>query len=276
MEKMLEGKVAIITGSGRGIGQATAKMLAREGAKVVVCDIDAAPANETVKEIIAGGGTAIVSVGSVSDKNYPDQLVDLTLKKFGNLHIIVNNAGVTWDSMIHKMSDEQWYAIIDIHLTGPFRILRAAGNFIREEAKKEIAEGKRVMRKVVNIMSVAGTMGNPGQVNYASAKAGQVGMIKTLAKEWGSFNVNCNAIAFGFIETRMTDEKEKGETATVTADEKVAIGMPKKVREMFINNIPLRRGASPEEAARGIFFLVSPLSDYVTGHVLKLDGGLDM
>ncbi len=270
---MLDGRVAVITGSGRGIGRAAALMMAREGAAVVISDLDEAPARETVEEITAAGGRAVSCVGDVTKPDFPEKLIGAALDSFGGLHIIVNNAGYTWDAMLHKMTDEQWHAMIDVHVTAPFRIVRAAAPYIREAAKKEIAEGKRVMRKIVNVMSIAGTRGNTGQANYASAKAALRGLTKTIAQEWGPLNVNCNAVAFGFITTRLTEEKEKG---IKIFDDKIAVGIPKNMRDLMLAFIPLRRPGTPEEAAAGIFFLASPLSDYVTGHILHVDGGIDM
>lgn len=270
---MLDGKVALITGSGRGIGSAAALMMAREGAAVVVSDLDEAPASETVAEIKSFGGKAISCVGDVTKQEMADKLVSTALESFGGLHIIVNNAGYTWDSMLHKMTDEQWQAMFDIHITAPFRVLRAASSYLRETAKKEAAEGQRVMRKIVNVMSVAGTMGNTGQVNYSSAKAALSGFTKTVAREWGPMNVTSNAVAFGFVETRLTMEKEKAEPLF---EGKIEVGIPKQIREAFKAAIPLRRAATPEEGAAGIFFLASPLSDYVTGHILHVDGGINM
>lgn len=269
---MLDGKTAIITGSGRGIGKASAMMMAREGAAVVISDIDPVPAEETVKEIISAGGKAAACVGDVRAAEFPEKIIGIALNSFGSLEIIVNNAGFPWDGVIHRISDEQWQTMLDIHLTAPFRILRAAAPYIRETAKKEKAEGKKVMRKIVNIMSIAGTMGNSGQVNYSSAKAGLRGLTKSIAKEWGSLNVNCNAVAFGHILTRLTDEKEKG----VTAVGNVPVGVPKQILDQVEMVIPMGRGGTVEEAAGGIFFLVSPYSDYVTGHVLHVDGGFHM
>lgn len=270
---MLNGKVAIITGSGRGIGKAAAVLMAREGAAVVVNDLDAGPAQETVNEITAAGGKAVSCHGDVTNPDFPEKLINTALDFFGGLHIIVNNAGYTWDGMLHKMTDEQWSAMFDVHVHAPFRIIRAAAPYIRETAKQEIAEGKRVMRKIVNVMSVTGTRGSTGQANYASAKAALRGLTKSIAQEWGPLNVNCNAVVFGFVATRLTEEKEKG---VKIFNDKIAVGIPKNLRDLMVAMIPLHRPATPEEAAGGILFLVSPLSDYVTGHILHVDGGIDM
>ena len=270
---MLEGRVAIITGSGRGIGRAAALLMAREGAAVVINDLDEEPAQEVVRQIRDAGSKAVACAGSVTDPAIPEKLVRTAIENFGALHILVNNAGYTWDGVIHKMTDEQWQAMLDVHVTAAFRLIRAAAPYMRDAAREEMAAGKRVMRKIVNVMSVAGTMGNAGQANYAAAKAALGGLTKAVAREWGRFNVNCNAVAFGFIETRLTDEKEKGQTLM---GGRVAIGIPKAQREAFLQTIPLGRAGTSEEAAYGILFLVSPWSDYVTGHILHVDGGLDM
>ena len=269
---MLDGKTAIITGSGRGIGKAAALLMAREGANIVVSDIDEAPACETTEEIISAGGKAVYCTGDVTDIDFPKRLISKALDTYSNIHIIVNNAGYTWDGMIHKMTDEQWQAMMDVHVTAPFRILREAGQYIRKTAKAEISNGERIMRKIINVMSISGTRGSIGQANYAAAKSALSGFTKTVAQEWGPFNVNCNAVSFGFILTRLADEKEKGEMF----QGKVALGVPKQMRESASKLIPLQRPGTPEEAASGILFLASSLSDYVTGHILHVDGGIDM
>ncbi len=270
---MLEGKVAIITGSGRGIGAAAARLFATEGASVVVCDLDAAPAEETAAAITNAGGKATVLAGDVTDPAFPAQLVQSTLDAFGGIDIIVNNAGYTWDAVIQNMTDKQWYAMLDIHLTAPFRILRAASQYIRDAAKKEqAASGRAKARKVINVSSVSGVYGNAGQVNYAAGKAGITGVTKTLAKEWGRYNVQVNCVCYGFIDTRLTAAKEKGET-TERGGEQVALGVPEQMRQVGAMMIPLGRPGTPEEAAGPMLFLASPLSDYVSGHVLEITGG---
>lgn len=274
MEGLLQGKTAIITGSGRGIGRATADLLARHGASVVVSDIDAAPAEESAIAIRAAGGQAISVPGDVTDKAFAPLLVSSAIEKFGGLDIIVNNAGFTWDAVIHKMSDEQWDAILAIHLTAPFRIIRAASGYLRETAKKERLEtGQARARKIVNVSSTSGTRGNAGQANYASGKAGVIGLTKTLAKEWGQFNIQVNAVAFGRIDTRLTQAKEKGETIK-RGDAEIAIGIPEERLQQTTAMIPLARPGTPEEAAGAILFFASPLSDYVSGQVLEVAGGL--
>lgn len=270
---MLDGKVAIITGSGRGIGSAAARLFAAEGAAVVVSDLDPNPAEETAGAIRAASGKAIVVAGDVTSEAFPAQLINATLENFGGIDIIVNNAGYTWDGVIHKMTDKQWYAMMDVHTTAPFRILREAATFIRESAKKEIAAtGHANPRKVVNVSSVSGVYGNAGQVNYSTAKAGITGLTKTLAKEWGQFNVQVNCVCYGFIETRLTAAKESAEKVERDGEE-IALGVPSQMRQMAPMLIPLGRPGTPEEAAGPMLFLASPLSNYVSGHILEITGG---
>jgi 3-oxoacyl-[acyl-carrier protein] reductase len=274
MQRLLEGKIAIITGAGRGIGRAAAELFAQHGARVVASDIDPAPSEEVVKTIKAGGGEAISVAGDITAKGFPEQLVKAAIDKFGGLDILVNNAGYTWDAVIHKMTDEQWDAIIAVHLTAPFRLIRAASGYLRETAKKEKETlGQARARKIINISSTSGTRGNPGQANYSSGKAGVIGMAKTLSREWGQFNIQANAVAFGRIETRLTQAKEKGEMIQ-RGSEKIALGVPSERLERTTPMIPLGRGGTPEEAAGAILFFASPLSDYVSGQVLEVTGGL--
>src|SRR6185295_12915515 len=229
--RLLVDKSAIVTGSGRGIGKSIAKLFAEHGASVVINDIDADVAEATAKEITDAGGKAVVCAGSVTDVEFPDRLVKTAAKSFGGIDVVVNNAGYTWDAVIQNMTDEQWYAMIDVHLTAPFRIIRAATPFMREAAKQEIAEGKRVHRKIVNVSSTSGVAGNPGQVNYSAGKMGIVGVTKTMAKEWGRFNINVNAVAYGFIDTRLTQAKEKQEKIQVEGKQ-VEIGVPDQMRQL--------------------------------------------
>jgi 3-oxoacyl-[acyl-carrier protein] reductase len=270
---LIDGKVAILTGSGRGIGAATAKMFGAEGASVVVSDLDPAPAEETAAAIRAAGGKAVMVAGDVTDPAFPAQLVKATLDAFGGIDIIVNNAGYTWDAVIQNMTDKQWYAMIDVHTTAPFRILREASQFIREEAKKEqAASGRANPRKVINVTSVSGVYGNAGQANYSTAKAGVTGLTKTLAKEWGRYNVQVNCVCYGFIETRLTAAKESAEKIE-RAGEEVQLGVPGQMRQMAPLLIPLGRPGTSEEAAGPVLFLASPLSNYVSGIVLEVTGG---
>jgi len=274
MDLMLKDKSCIITGAGRGIGREAALLFAREGGKVVVSDLDEAPALEVVEEIKAGGGQAVACVGDVTADGFAEKLIATAVEAFGpSIDVIVNNAGYTWDGTIHKMTDQQWEAMLKVHLTSPFRIIRAAAPYIREAAKKDREAGRVVTRKIINISSIAGLDGNAGQANYSSAKAALVGLTKTLAKEWGTFNVCVNTVAFGFIETRLTQAKEKGEAINMEGKD-VAIGVPESARQMFKAMIPLRRAGTPKEAANAILLIASPLADYISGQVLRVTGGL--
>src|SRR5258706_11189492 len=270
---MLDGKAAIITGSGRGIGSATARLLGEQGASVVVSDLDPAPAEETAAAIRNAGGKAIIVPGDVTDSAFPAQLIGATLDAFGGIDIIVNNAGYTWDAVIQNMTDKQWYAMLDVHTTAPFRILREASKFIREAAKKEqTANGYANPRKVVNVSSVSGVYGNAGQVNYSTAKAGITGLTKTLAKEWGRYNVQVNCVCYGFIDTRLTAAKESAQKIQREGEE-VALGVPDQMRQLAPMLITLGRPGTPQEAAGPVLLLASPLSNYVSGIVLEVTGG---
>ncbi|MBD0325746.1 MAG: SDR family oxidoreductase [Pyrinomonadaceae bacterium] len=272
--QLMEGKVAIITGAARGIGRACAEVFARYGARVVLSDIDEAPTHEAVEQIKAAGADALAVPGDVTTQDFAPRLIRATLDGFGRIDAIINNAGYTWDGVIHKMTDEQWQAMLDVHLTAPFRIIRAASEYLRETAKREREEqGRATARKIVNVSSTTGTRGNAGQTNYAAGKAGIIGVTKTLAKEWGQFNIQVNAVAFGFIETRLTQAKETGEHVTRESAD-IALGIPQQHREIAFRMIPMGRGGTPEEAAGAVLFFASPLSDYVSGQVLEVTGGL--
>ncbi|HSW14064.1 MAG TPA: SDR family NAD(P)-dependent oxidoreductase [Solimonas sp.] len=274
MKPKLDGKVALITGSGRGIGRATALKLAAEGARIVVNDLDAEPANEVVAEIKAMGGSAVACVGSVTATDFADRFIGTALQNYQGLDIVINNAGYTWDNVIQKMTDEQWYAILDCHLTAPFRILRAAQPVIRKLVKAEADAGQRVVRKVVNISSVAGMFGNAGQTNYSVGKAGIMGMTMTLAKEWGRLNTTVNCVAFGFIETRLTSaDASQGATANIEGRE-IRIGIGKELKQAMERTIPLGRAGTVGEAAGSIYLFCAPESDYVSGQTLMCSGGL--
>ncbi len=273
MSKKLEGKVALITGSGRGIGRSIARKLASEGASVVVNDLDDAPAQEVVAAIRAAGGQAVACVGSVTAPDFAERFIGTAVSEFKGLDIIVNNAGYTWDNVVQKMTDEQWYAMMDVHLTAPFRILRAAQPVMRALAKQEKEAGKSVVRKVVNISSVAGLFGNAGQTNYSTAKAGIVGMTQTLAKEWGRMNVTVNCVAFGFIKTRLTVSADSDATANIDGRE-IKVGVNPDLMASMERMIPLGRGGSPDEAAGAVYLLCIPESDYVSGQTLMCSGGL--
>lgn len=274
--ELLKDKIAIITGAGRGIGRAAALMFANEGAKVVVSDIDPVPALETVRDIGQSGGEAVAFPGDVTAPGFAEGIVKKAADTWGKLHIIVNNAGFTWDNLIHKMTEEQWDKILDIHLKAPFRIIQAAKPYFCDAAKEEIIKnGRAETRKIINISSVAGTGGNLGQANYSSAKAGITGLTKTMSKEWARYNVQSNCVAFGFIDTRLTQDKEKG-ISVDTGSGKVAVGVPAKQRDLFIKMIPMERTGTAEEAAGAILFFASPFSDYVSGQVLVCGGGFAM
>jgi 3-oxoacyl-[acyl-carrier protein] reductase len=267
---VLEGKAAIVTGSARGIGRATAELLCAHGARVLVNDLDADLAAQAAAEI--EGETAVFG-GDLTQEGICETLVEKAVAEFGQLDIVVNNAGYTWDGMAHKMSDEQFWAMLEIHTVVPFRVLRAAAPYLREPAKKEAEEGREVFRKVVNVTSISGTQGNVGQVNYSAGKAGLVGITKTLAREWGPLKVNVNAVAFGFVETRLTASSDEGGETFRLGDVEIPLGIPGRNRERASLVIPLGRGARPEEAAGAIFFLCSPWSNFVTGQVLTVNGG---
>ncbi|MFB3916510.1 MAG: SDR family NAD(P)-dependent oxidoreductase [Terriglobales bacterium] len=268
----LTGKTALVTGSGRGIGRAIANKLAATGAAVMINDLDEEALRETVCGLRKAGCKVEHLAGDLTDPAFPDQLVQATLEAFGALDIIVNNAGYSWDNVIQKTSDEQFEAMLQIHLVTPFRILRAASGYIRENAKKEIAAGKIVMRKVVNITSIAGTDGNAGQAGYSSGKAGVIGLTKTLAKEWGRYNVNVNAVGFGLIGTRLVQPLTDTSKIEMHGHE-IRIGVQPAMLDALKSACPLGRVGTPEEAASAVLFFCSPLSDYVTGEVLICGGG---
>lgn len=272
----LDGKVALITGSGRGIGRAVVLKLASEGASVIVNDLDDETAVEAVAEIEKSGGKAVACVGSVADDEFADRFIKTALDSFGGVDIIVNNAGYTMDSMIGKMTDEAFDAMYNVHVKAPFRILRAAAPFVTESARKEAEEGREVFRKVVNISSVAGTGGNVGQANYSSMKAAVLGLTNSLSMEWGRYKVCVNAVAFGFIETRLTQAAEEKMCVKVDGGKEAAVGMPPKVVEGFKKMIPMGRGGTPEEAAGAVYLMCRPESNYVSGQTLICGGGFHL
>ena len=267
----LRGKTAIVTGGGRGIGRAIVKLLAYSGANVLAADLD----NEALEEMqtVVSHPDRVASIrGNLTDPSFPQQIVDTALERFHSIDIIVNCAGFSWDSVIQKTSDEQLQAMLDIHVVAPFRVLRAASSYLRETAKKEIAVGQRVMRKVVNITSISGTDGNAGQAGYSAGKAGVVGLTKTLAKEWGRYNINVNAVGFGLMQTRMT-QPLKPESKIKMSGKDIPIGVQPVMLESAVALTPLGRLGTAEEAAGAVLFFCSPLSDYVTGEVLTCSGG---
>ena len=268
----LEGRVALVTGAGRGIGLAVAQKLAACGAAVMINDLDPEPLAQAHATIAGEGGRVAQLAGDVTAADFPQKLIDQTLSDLGRLDIVVNNAGYTWDNVIQKTTDEQFQAMLDIHIVAPFRILRAASGHIREAAKKEIAEGRRVTRKVVNITSISGTNGNAGQAGYSSGKTAVLGLTRTLAKEWGRYNVTVNAVGFGLIETRLTQVLGPEARISVKGRE-IKVGVPQAARDSLAS-IPLGRPGSAEEAAGPVLFFCSPLSDYVTGETILATGGM--
>jgi len=270
---LLQDKVAIITGAGRGIGAATALKYAQFGAKVIVTDIDLDPAEKIARQITDNGGMALAIASDVTQDGDIEELIGQTVNTYGGIDILVNNAGYTWDGVLHKMSDAQWDAMLAIHLTAPFKIIRATVPYMREAAKKEMANGGAKARKIINVSSTSGTRGNAGQANYAAGKAGIIGLTKTLAKEWGVFNIQVNAIAFGYIETRLTGDKAEGQSTERDGVE-IPLGIPDQLRQMAKMAIPMGRAGTPEEAAGPVVFFGSDLSNYVSGQVLEIAGGM--
>jgi 3-oxoacyl-[acyl-carrier protein] reductase len=270
----LDDKVAIISGSGRGIGREIALKLAGDGAKIVVNDLDAEPAKETVAAIEAAGGHAVACVGSVTDTDFGERFVQTAVDAFDGLDIIVNNAGYTWDTVIQKMTDEQWDAILDVHLKAPFHILRAAQPVISAAVKKAREAGEDIpCRKVVNISSVAGLDGNAGQANYAAAKAGVTGLTKTLAKEWGRYNVTVNTVAFALIKTRLTEAPADSGTTIDVEGREIKVGVNPDLLSAMERMIPLGRAGTPMEAAGSVYLFCIPESDYVSAQTVVCGGG---
>jgi len=269
----LSGKVALVSGSGRGIGRAIAEKLAREGARVVVNDLDEAPAMDTVKSIVDAGGEAVPCIGSVTDHDFADQFVTTAIDNYERIDIIVNNAGYTWDSVIQKLTDEQWNAMLDVHLSAPMRILRAASSYIRDAAKQEAAMESEVFRKVVNVSSMTGLCGNGGQIAYGAAKAGILGVTRTLAKEWGRYKVNVNCVAFGVIETRLTQVLESDASIEMQGKH-LKVGMQQGFRDQLEQAIPLGRVGTAQEGADAVYLFCSPESNYISGQLVNCSGGL--
>ncbi|MEW1838381.1 SDR family oxidoreductase [Nonomuraea angiospora] len=270
----LDGKVALVSGSGRGIGRAIALKLAAHGARVVVNGLDPERAEETTGLIKSAGGDAIPVIGSVTDDGFAERFVQAAVDTFGGVDIVVNNAGHPWDGVIQKMTDEQWDTILDLHLKAPFRILRAVQPVMSTRAKHERAQGVQVHRKIVNVSSISGVGGNAGQVNYAAAKAGLSGLTKTLAKEWARYHINVNAVAFGYIRTRLTTPPATGPDSTINVQgREIRIGLNPDTMAGVERLIPLGRMGTPEEAAGAVYLLCTPDSDYITGEVLICGGG---
>lgn len=274
MSEKLRGKVAVVTGSGRGIGRAIALKLASEGARLVLNDLDDEPAMAVREEILALGGEAVACCGNVVAADFADRLVGRATDAFGGLDILVNNAGYTWDNVIQKTTDEQWHAMIDVHLTAPFRILRAAQPVLRALNQADVKAGRRMVRKIVNISSVAGVFGNAGQANYSAAKAGIVGLTMTLAKEWGRLNTTVNCVAYGLIKTRMTEATADTDAAIQVEGREIKVGVNPGLMATLERSIPLGRAGTPEEAAGAAYLFCIPESDYVSGQTLLCAGGL--
>ena len=273
----LKDKIAIVSGSGRGIGREIALKLAADGAALVVNDVDLAPAEETAAEIEANGGRAVVCAGDITEDDFAERFVHTAVDEYRGLDIIVNNAGYTWDSVIQKMTDDRWDAIVDVHLKAPFRILRAAQPVISSAAKAAKEAGEPVpCRKVVNISSIAGLGGNVGQVNYSAAKAGVTGLTKALAKEWGRFNVTVNTVAFGLIKTRLTEPLVDGGSTVCIDGREIEVGVNPGLLSAMSTQIPLGRAGTAVEAAGAVYLLCIPESDYISAQTVVCGGGFIM
>lgn len=273
MHISLDSKTAIVTGAGRGIGRAIARKLAASGAAVVLADVDQNALEET-RSVLGSNARVHTVTADLTASETPARIVQAALQRFGTIDIIVNNAGYTWDTVIQKTSDEQFDAMLGVHVVGPFRLLRAASEWLRQTAKREMGDNAHVIRKVVNITSISGLEGNAGQIAYSSAKAAVVGLTKTLAKEWGRYNITVNAVGFGLIDTRLIKPMEDAETNIAIGERRVRVGMQAQVREHAARMIPLGRLGTPDDAANAVFFFCSPLSDYITGEVLVCSGGI--
>lgn len=269
----LNGKVALVTGAGRGIGLAVAQRLAAEGARLLINDLDEEPARQAAQTLAAAGADVQICAGSITDPDFPQRFIDDALRHFGGIDILVNNAGYIWNSRIAKITDAQWDAMQDVHLKAPFRLLRALYPVLKNQVARETEAGERRPRKIVNVASLAASRGIAGQAAYSAAKAGLFGLTRTLAREWGPLNVNVNCVAFGLIETRLTQEI-RGETAVTIGERTHRVGLPKAALDDLCKQIPLGRAGTPEEAAGGIMLMCLPESNYVSGQIIEVDGGM--
>lgn len=265
-------RVALVTGAGRGIGLALARKLAAEGARLVINDLDEAPLAEAAQALTAQGARVEICAGSVSDADFPKRFVGTALDRFGGVDIVVNNAGYVWNSPFAKITDEQWDAMHDVHVKAPFHLLRELHPFLKSRHAEESAAGQRVQRKIVNVSSLAATRGIAAQAAYSAAKSGLFGLTRTLAKEWGPLAVNVNCVAFGLIETRLTQEIH-GETDIVVAGKHHRVGLLPEALHDLKSRIPLRRAGTVDEAAGAILLFCLPESDYITGQIVEVDGG---
>ncbi len=244
----IQDRIALVTGAGQGIGRAIALKLAESGGDVVVVDINMEKANETVKAVESLGRRGLALKHDISDTRSAEEMIEESVGKMGGLHILVNNAGIVRDTLLLRMQEDDWDAVLNVNLKGTFNCTRAAVKYM----------SKQRYGRIVNIASIVGEMGNPGQANYAASKAGVIGFTKTVAREFAARNITCNAVAPGFIETSMTE------------------GLSDKVRKELSSHIPMKRLGSPEDVAESVLFLASDTSSYITGQVLSVNGGMYM
>lgn len=245
----LTGKTALITGAGRGIGRDIARKLSQMGANIVINDIAASTdADAAVEELNQAGGNAVCLKGDVRNFEEIEKIMQNTLDKFGRIDILVNNAGITKDGLLMRMSESDWDDVLEINLKGAFHMIKAASRPMMKQKSGTI----------INVASIVGVMGNPGQANYVSSKAGLIGLTKTVAKELSSRGITCNAIAPGFIKSAMTDK------------------LTDAVKQEYYKAIPLGRFGETEDVANVVAFLASDLAKYITGQVIHIDGGLVM
>ncbi len=271
----LDGRTAIVTGSGRGIGRAIALKLGLDGANVVINDLDEGPASETLELLREAGVNARAVVGDVAAADFPERVLAEALTAFGGLDIIVNNAGYIWNTVIQNTTDEQWAAMIEVHASAPFRLLRAAAPYFRDVAKAETAEfGQPRTRKIVNISSVSGLHGAATQIAYAAGKSAMLGVTKTLAKEWGRYNITVNCVAFGHIETRLTQPLTDGPQTIDVHGRALKVGLDPAMVAASKSGTSLRRAGTAEDAAGAVYLFCIPESDFITGHILECSGGL--